>query len=340
MRTSKRLIGFILSFVVVVVVLSLCFTPPSGIRLLMHEAKDTKYDTIILGQSHGECGYNPYIISDELGCEAMVVSRRLTPLNNMYYILKEINKDNHIKTVILDIDPYYWRLGQNRDYGTDMDLFYRLSGLNRWEYFKDVIWGDQFMRLFCDYYISLENIKLIPKALKAKFNKEYILNEDSAMVYVDEYLKSDNAYEYKGRGYLYGVNRAPELGWEIWQFDNDVTEENLQSFRDINEYCNQNGISLICVQSALTPTRLHQQNMGDVHDYFTNLCDLYNIDFYDFNYAKKEYLNRTELDYVDADGHPMGELSDRQTKLLCELVKSSNKGEFLYNDYSEVLINY
>lgn len=337
MRTFKKILAFVIAFVLSVVIMTLLFTPPSGIRILLEQAKNPEYDTLILGQSHGECGYNPYIISDELGVNAVNVSRRITPLNNFYYIIKEADKDKHYKTIILDVDPYYWRLDNTRDWGTDMNLFRHLSGVDRWKYFKEVIWPSNYNMLYCDYYVSLENIRLIPKSLRAKFSKEYLAKEDMAMVYVNDYLKASQAYDYKGRGFLYGKDRAPDLGWEVWQFEHDIFPTNVEAFEKIVNYCNENNIRLICTQSAITPTRLKQQNMDMVHDEFTVFFNSYNVEFYDFNYAKD--LKRTDNDYVDADGHPMGYLADRQTKLLCDILKSDDKDSFFYTTYSDVLSN-
>lgn len=336
MKAVRRIVLFVIAFILSVIILTLLFSPPSGIRILLNEAKEPGFNTLILGQSHGECGYNPYIISDELGVNAMNASRRTTPINNFKYIIEEANRDGQYNTVILDIDPYYWIMEQNRDFGTDMNLLPYLTGQRKLSYFKECIWDINYSVLFCDYYISLENIKLIPKALKAKFTKEYILNQDYAMNYVDEYLKSEKAYAYKGRGFLYGVDRAPDLGWATWDFDGALPS-NLESFDEIVSYCKDNNIRLICTQSALPPSRLTQQNMSYVNEYFTNLCNSYGIEFYDFNYAKN--LKRTDFDYVDADGHPMGELADRQTKILCDVMKSQDKSQYFYNTYEEVLSN-
>lgn len=339
MRTFKRILGFVLIFALVLGIITFLLTPPSGIRVLLKQAKEGNYDTLIMGESHAECGYNPYIISDGIGHETVSVARRITPINNLYYILREANVDDKYKTVILDIDPYYWRLDQTRDPGQDMNLMLYLSGTKRWEYFKDVIWPDRFIKLFCDYQLTWENIKKIPNCVGAKLDPAYIANEDSAMNAVNKYLKSDTAYKYEGRGFLRGVNRAPDLGWEDWEFDGKIEQDNIDSFIQMKEYCDEHGIKLVCVQSALIPSRLKSQNMGDVHDYFDNLFGSMGIEFYDFNYGRAEYLHRTDEDYVDLDGHMMGDIADKQTKLLVEVLKSDNPEQYFYSSYDEVLAN-
>ena len=339
MRTFKRILGFVLIFVLSVAILSFLLTPPSGIKILLNQAKEGDYDVLIMGESHAECGYNPYIISDGLDVKAVSVARRITPINNMYYILQEANVDKKYKMVILDIDPYYWRLDQTRDAGTDMNLMPRLTGMRRYHYFREAIWPDRFIRLFCDYQLSLENFEKIPNCVRAKFDKDYIESNDSGMNAVNRYLKSDTAFRYEGRGFLRGVDRAPDLGWEDWEFDGRVEQDNIDSLDRIKQYCDENGIKLVCVQSALIPSRLKTQNMGDVHYYFATMLGERGIEFYDFNYGKWEYLYRTDLDYVDADGHMMGDIADRQSHLLVDVMKSDNPGQYFYNSYDEVLAN-
>lgn len=77
--------------------------------------------------------------------------------------------------------------------------------------------------------------------------------------------------------------------------------------------------------------------MDDVHEYFIKLCDKYGVPFYDLNYLKSEYLSRTDDDYVDIDGHMMGELADKQSVVLSRLLLDNNKSRYFYDDYDEVL---
>ena len=338
MKPIKRIVGFTIVFVAVVLALTLLLKPPSGLRVLLNEAKTNEYDTLIIGQSHSESGYNPYIISDELNCNAVNISRRIIPINFIYYMIVEANKDGQYKTVILDIDPQYWIVANNRGWGDDMNLFPYLTGLRRWKYFKEVMWADQYSVLFTDYNISYEHLKKIPYAVKAKCNLDYISNNKNAMNHVNEYLGTNNAFIYMGRGYYYGVNYVTNTNVG-WQYDDSVQAENIEILDRIVEYCRENNIRLICTESALAPSLLNKIDLGKAHDEFGELLKQRGIDYVDFNYAKKEYLDRTDWDYVDLEEHEMGELSSRQSKLLCEILKSEDKVKYFYVTYDEVLAN-
>ena len=64
MRTFKRIAGFIIVNLVVVVSLTFMLAQPSVLKILLKEAKNAECDTLIIGESHGETSYDPYVMSD------------------------------------------------------------------------------------------------------------------------------------------------------------------------------------------------------------------------------------------------------------------------------------
>lgn len=147
-------------------------------------------------------------------------------------------------------------------------------------------------------------------------------------------------YKYQGRGFRYGVKKS-NITWSNYTFNkNKIKSENLQCFYEIIEYCKDKNIELICVISALPPYRLKNENYDDVHEYFNRLSSENNIAFYDLNYIKKEYFPRTDSDYVDLDGHMMGETANRQSVILGKILLSESKDDFFYDNYSEVVKNH
>lgn len=66
MRTFKKIAGFVIINVLGFVIMNLMLAQPSALKILMKEAQNTEYDTIIIGESHGEMGYNPFILSDAM----------------------------------------------------------------------------------------------------------------------------------------------------------------------------------------------------------------------------------------------------------------------------------
>ena len=336
MRTFKKIAGFSIVNLIVVVSLTFMLNQPSVLRILMKEVKGQEYNSLIIGESHGETGYNPYVISNVTGDKTFNLSRRLMPLVNLSYILEETNINSQYHKVILDLDSYYWDLDHKGTFGSDSNLTFRLSG-SRWvQYVYDVLLKDNYNDIFADYKLDAESIKKIPKNLRCRFNS-FELKNDDAINEIYSVLNVTDSFEYKGRGFRYMLKKTNEC-WSDRTFDeNNIKEENVDAFKKIVKYCKNNDIELVCVQSALPPYRLQNENMDEVHEYFTELCGEYGIPFYDLNYLKDEYLSRTDDDYVDLDGHMMGELADRQSEVLGQILISENKEAFFYDNYDDVL---
>lgn len=337
MQTFKKIACFILVNLIVVFLATFSFAQPSVLKILLKDAKNTEYNTIILGQSHGETSYDPFVMSDETGEDVFNLSRRLMPIVDLQYVLEEANVNKNYKRVVLDIDPSYWDTDHKGNSGTDTNLLTKLSGTRRLDYIKNILLSDNYNESVADYNVNVDTIKRIPKVIKSKLNKDYLMKKDASIQKTYSLIGMNECFEYKGRGFRYGIKQSG-VNWEGKEFDaKKIKDENLEAFENIVDYCKQNNIELICVQSALPPSRLKNENMEEVHEYFTKLCDKYEVPFYDLNYLKSEYLSRTDDDYVDIDGHMMGELADKQSVVLSRLLLDKNKSRYFYDDYDEVL---
>lgn len=151
MRTFKRIAGFIIVNLIVVVSLTFMLAQPSVLKILLKEAKNAECDTLIIGESHGETSYDPYVMSDVTGNQVFNLSRRLMPVANLCYIMEEANVNGQYKRVILDLDPSYWDNDHKGTFGSDTNLLFRLTG-NRWvDYIKNILMKDNYNDTFADY---------------------------------------------------------------------------------------------------------------------------------------------------------------------------------------------
>lgn len=339
MRTFKRISGFIIVNIIVVVLLTFMLAQPSVLKILLKEAKSEEGNTLIIGESHGETSYDPYVMSDVIGNQVFNLSRRMMPVVNLSYIMEEANANGQYKTMILDLDPSYWDDDHKGTFGFDTNLLFRLTG-SRWiDYVKDILLKDNYNNTFADYNFNAVMVKRIPRNLKCKLNMAYMTGNESSVQSSYSIIDAGGSFEYKGRGFCYGLKKSG-IECPSWNFDeNKIKQENVDAFKKIVKYCKDNDIELVCVQSALPPYRLQNENMDEVHDYFSTLCSEYQVPFYDLNYLKDEYLLRTDDDYVDLDGHMMGELADRQSAVLGQILISENKEAFFYDNYDDVLNN-
>lgn len=77
MRTFKRIAGFIIVNLIVIISLTFILAKPSVVKLLMKEAKSQAYDTLVIGESHAVNGYNPSVLSNKIEYEVFNMSRGL-----------------------------------------------------------------------------------------------------------------------------------------------------------------------------------------------------------------------------------------------------------------------
>ena len=335
MRTFKKLVLFVLANLLVAWSMTLTLAQPSAVKVLLKEAKGGTYDTLFLGQSHGTMAWNPYIYSSEMGHEALNLNVRLMPLEDVYYILLESDKDRQYDTVILDIDPSYWSDVFTQVGGMDTNLFPHLTGVRQISYLTNVLWDQQWNMALFDYQLTRTGILKSANVLKSKLNLPYMTASVSSLDATYEVIGLTTKYRNAGRGFLYGYHESG-IAWPTWKFDaSSVREEKIATFEKMVRYCRERNIELVCVQSALPPYRLIHENMDEVHDYFSQLCGAYGVPFIDMNYARG--LSRTDGDYVDLDGHMMGQLADRHTKLLCDILKAEDQEQFFFKTYDEVL---
>lgn len=338
MRTFKKIAGFIIVNLIVVVSLTFMLAKPSVVKLLMKEAKNVECDTLIIGESHAVNGYNPLALSNKTGHEVFNISRGLMPLPNLSYILEEVNVDSQYKRVILDLDASYFEDDNKGNIGTDTCLLFKLTGNRQFSYIKNILLKENYNDIFADYNADASTVKQIPRNLKCKLRKSYFTGGELAIQSTYSMIVSAvGCYDYASRGFLRGIKKSDAEYVSKYFEENNIKQENVEAFKKIVKYCKDNDIELICVQSALPPYRLQNENMDEVHEYFIELCSEYNVPFYDLNYLKNEYLSRTDDDYVDLDGHMMGELADRQSMVLGQILISENKEAFFYDNYDDVL---
>ena len=344
MQIFKKLLGFIAANILVIFVFTMAFAQPSAVRPLLKTAKAGDYDTLILGQSNAETSVDPFLLSDLCDCNAFNLSRRLQPMVNQYYLLQEANKYGQYKTIILDLDISYWTEDHNGRAGTDCNLLFRLTGRRQAEYIRKILLDDNFTNAFFDYSLTPSQIpamlKKVPMQLRTKCSSDYILGKESSIAYYNQITGITKNYKYIGRGFRYGIQQRNTLHPPYTFKVKDVKEENLEAFDDIVRYCNTQNIKLICIASAVPPYRLLTDNIDTIHNYFEEICRKYAVPFYDFSYATSQYLPRTDQDYVDLEGHMMGEMAEKQTRLLSYVLKANDPTIFFHKNYAAVLQDF
>ena len=329
-----RVVLFMLCLIAVCSILKFAIMPPSYARVIIHTMndKDENYDTIVLGASHGRSAINPYKLDEKLSCNSLNVCIPNETIKDSYYLLQEAARTNDIKTVILDIDYQYWYgLKENNYFSTFIYDQLSLSSVKA-KYFTDNLLDEDFrvaLTRWAGYSYLIKNAK---SNLKTKLTKDYF---DYSIECVDN---RDGGGPYLGKGFFYRQKLDEDSGFGEFKaisFDADgVDKETVEIFRKIVKYCKDKNIRLVCATSPITPSMLTCGDYGKVTEYFTSLCEEQDVEYYDFNLIKDDVLDFEDTDYVDYDGHMVGELADRYSRVLGDVI--SRTQEYYGKESSEV----
>ena len=199
-----------------------------------------------------------------------------------------------------------------------------------------------FPNFIADYRLAPRNASQIPGAAYVRLRPSYWHHGEETIPMIMKALYLGANYEYKGRGFRYGHSYSFHMDtlYKPVKFKaGKIVPENVEYFHKMAEFCKSRGIRLVCFYSALPPYRLLRENENAANKYYSDLCKKEGVEFYDMNYLKKEYLDRTDMDYVDLDGHMMGSLGDRQTRVLAKILSSDDPSSMFVDSYDVVLKN-
>lgn len=324
-----RVVLFMLCLIAVCSILKFAIMPPSYARVIIHTMndKDENYDTIVLGASHGRSAINPYKLDEKIGGNSLNVSMPDETIKDSYYLLKEAERTNNVKTVILDIDYQYWYGLKTNNFASAF-IYDQLSlSPVKVQYFIDNLLDEDFrvaLTRWAGYTYLLKNEK---NNLKTKLSKDYF---DYNIDCVDN---RDGGGPYVGKGFFYRNKLSENDGFGEFKaisFDADgVNKDTVEMFKKIVKYCKDKNIRLVCVTSPITPSMLTCSEYESVNKYFTLLCEQQDVEYYDFNYIKENVLDVEDDDFVDYEGHMVGELANKYSLVLGDVI---NKTQGYYGE--------
>ena len=99
MRIFKNLCIFLAVNILIAGLMNFMLTDPSIVRIYLEDIRENEYDTLIIGTSHAETGFDPFMMSEALDAKVFNAARRLMPVQDVYYLLKTANAKRTVKTV-------------------------------------------------------------------------------------------------------------------------------------------------------------------------------------------------------------------------------------------------
>lgn len=316
MHNFKRVIRGVF-FVALCVVISGLFNfmlvPYSYIRVDIHNIQEKKYDDIYIGTSHGKAGINPLEIDKITGRKSTNLCLGGEYLEDSYFLVKEAVRHHKPKRIIYEADPGYWvtKPSQNTDY----NMIYREfpPSLVKVEYYFAKNFSADFRNTIFPWYMCRNQYPAIPSIVKTKLSQEY-------KNYGTKIFKAENqSYEDEGFVHINRMKGHPKSKENLILWDEEkVYQGNLEYFKKLVRYCNDNDIELLTITTPIPKETLEQYaaHYDAANKYFSQLMKQHNITYYNFNYMKDKEIDRSSEAFSDYDGHMYGDAAQNFSRIL------------------------
>ena len=369
-KNVKRLVGILLSIMVLFAICkkidyALVTYEPWNRVLMKSYYEQESIDNVFFGSSHVYCDVNPEILDRINGMNNFNMATPGQRWDDTYYLLKEVASVHDIKHVYLECyfcditerecwipkdkqievvdyldDPVYFSLPWQITYEMrpSTNAFFMLANSSNLDNTFET-WIP-----FVRYRQNLFNWKRIEKNIEDKNSDDYLegrYHVERADVdgnpWTIDYLEKGFYLSEGGRlldkEKLFGVNR------DLTKYG--IGEKSKSYFRKTIEYCQKNNIEVTLFVSPIYDLQL--LSTGDYDSYVTalgSLAEEYNIDLYDFNLIKKEFLDIKDGELFMDVGHLNGAGAEIYTPVLWDVLSSTKEGnaEKFYDSYAEKLM--
>lgn len=325
-----KIIVFIIIITGISAFCGLALRPSSYMRVVLHDVKrDAGYNMIFVGQSRGETNIDPYILDSYMKYRAYNLCRRFMQLPDIRYVISEANSNNNIRVVVLDVDQLYF-YNTDIDYFGDTFMYPHIRNIcDKLRYTKSLLNKDYRVLLMRYTVEGLDDLKESKERIKDKLSEEYKAYSFGAVT------NKNSHHIYMGRGFWKGVQMSDKtVEGSEWN-RTLITDDAIKSVAEMADYCHKKGIVMIAIHAPVPHERFTEDEHYSQKEYFDKLFDEYGIEYIDFNFIKEDYLIWDKDGYTDLEGHMMGEMADRYSKVLGMVLDKYLNGEEIEEFFEE-----
>ena len=337
MRISNKLKGIILFLVIFILgnaALSFALRPYSGSGAEMWRgfaAKDT-IDMIYVGSSQCVCDINPAVVDQVTGLSSYNMGTNMQSIQSSFIAIKEAVNRKNAKSVVLLIDPQTLEMERSSNFRAEQSFVRNLSDTlpiyERLRTMSIVFDSDFFTKPYSiSYFIpwTYDRSSNVVLNMKEKLQGQILDSTDHR----DEngYNPSDDIYDTDFQ--QSGIEKAKE-----WSLEHDdlhvlsMVSENLDTLRDIAEFCQAKGVKLYVVSAPAINNFTFYDYDGyvDFTETVSKTLSDYGLTYYDFALVKDEYFETLSVTNYKDIGHMNNTGSTTFSKLIGEFVLNVDKG--------------
>lgn len=322
-------------------------------RILWHNFYEDKgkINNVYIGSSHVFCDINPKLLDELNGQYNFNLASPSQRLNGSYYLLKEADRNNSLSHVYLEL--YYLcsaksTFDSNADpidskYNTNwINTDYMEMSVNKLEYMLSIAVPEIYPDIlfpFVRYRTNLDNWDLINQTIKDKREASYLTYQYQS---VDDNGNLDEVFQKQGYNY-----RTTSLLDENKIFcqsmileENPMGNKSEENLRKIICYCQNQNIPITLFISPIYELALISTEHYDNYiNQIRKIAAEYQIDFYDFNLAKEEYLPIQYGEYFHDINHLNSTGADMFTTFFSKIISEefAENADYFYTCYAEKL---
>lgn len=324
-------------------------------QILWHHYDESKgtIDNLYLGSSHVYCDIYPQQLDRLNGQSNFNLSSPMQLLNGSYYLLREADADNTLSHIYLEL---YYFCSSKDNFNEDLEPvesneFYLRNWLhtdfmppsvNRLAYMLSIGPPDAYADIlfpFVRYRSKLDNWDYVKENTEEK-------RTESFKSYSYHYDHQDgNGYdEYWKQGYFYSSRQSKDQDRLFEQSriltENSLGEQSEYWLRKIIEYCQRKNLPLTLFISPIDELQLvSTENYDNYVCQIKTIANEYDLDFYDFNLAKEEYLPIQSGTCFRDLGHLNYTGASMFTPFFYKVISGNAKdnADYFYDSYAEKL---
>lgn len=315
-------------------------------RYMLHElyGQEQNIDRLYIGSSHVFSDIDPLILDEINGENNFNLSTGTQQLITSYYLLREADKKHDLRHVYVDLyyDCTVSGLGNLHDYGVipySWNVLNQMKpSLNKLSYMLHLS-GPEYYYLtflaFARYKEQLFEPDYVADLVRRKQTETW-KNYEYAHVRTREGEQFVMGSAQKGFMSNYATPEAGRFCDQISEEplpENPVTDESLEYFLKITDYCAENDIALTWIGCPIADYQLAGNGAYDNYvRQIKELADQYDTPYYDFNLCRKEYLDLAMDRYWSDKGHLNSVGAEVFTRFLGEFLLAEERGEHICQD--------
>ena len=253
--------------------------PYNEMRVVVHKIQTADYDTLIIGNSHGQCGIDPVALEQFGGMHAINAASGNEFVIDAYYLVRLAAQSADLKTVIYEIDSAYWMLDEAENCEL-VKVYHEFPPSKlKFRYFQDKILKSDFRTVPFEWYLYRNYLGRIDSLREMK-------SSDAYKNYSIEPFRSP-VQLMQENGFI-AIQRfeedAPKADTSMTWHRENVKEKHLKNFKRLVDFCRENEIQLVCIMTPIPEVTFSKDQpfSADSIAYFTALCESYDVPFHSY----------------------------------------------------------